>query len=59
MLLSIMLFSFDFLMVLCDNIFLILSENGKPGAIPGRKVMGSYVGRYRTEESAWIAYVAL
>ena len=40
MLLSIMLVSFDFLMVLCDNIFLILSENGKPGAIPGRKVMG-------------------
>lgn len=40
MLLSIMPFSFDLLMVLCDNIHLILSENGKPGAIPGRKVMG-------------------
>lgn len=39
MLLSIALFSFDFLMVLCNNNFLIFSENGKPGAIPRRKVM--------------------
>ena len=36
----IMLFLFDFLMVLCDTKFSIFSENGKPGAIPGRKVMG-------------------